>query len=88
MITHKMLNNIHDIWDPLGVIYFAPSDEYKQLTDQIFECINSSMSQEEIFYVLCEVRRLNFNDCQIMENKSCRFVADLIQQIFNLNTPI
>jgi hypothetical protein len=86
MITHKMLNNILDIWDPLGVIYFAPSDEYKQLTDQIYERINSSMSQEEIFCVLREVRKINFNDCQIMDDKSCRFVANLIHQIFNLYT--
>ena len=83
-MSRKMLNTIIDIWDPLNVIYFAPSDEYKQLTDQIFERINSSMNEKEIYNVLCEVREINFNDGQVMDDKSCRFVADLIHQIFNI----
>jgi len=81
MISRQLLNNIFDIWDPLDVMYHAPADEYRQLTDEVFECMNSSMSKEEVFNVVYERGQYYFNDFSRMNEKSCRFIAELIYQI-------
>jgi len=81
MINRQLLNTIFDIWDPLDVMYHAPTDEYRQLTDEVFECINQPMSKEEIFNVVYERGQLYFNDFSRMNEKTCWFIAELIYQI-------
>ena len=81
MISRQLLNTIFDIWDPLDVMYHAPADEYRQLTDEVFERMNPPMSKDEIFNVIYERGQLYFNDFPRMNEKTCRFIAEIIYQI-------
>ena len=62
IMNHEMLNIIFNIWDPSDVMYHAPDDEYRQLTDEVFELIDSSMSREEIFEIVYQKGQNYFND--------------------------
>ena len=81
MINHQLLNIIFDIWDPLDVMYHAPADEYRQLTDEVIERMRPSMSKEEIFHAVHEIGQHYFNSYTRMNEKSCQFIAELIYQI-------
>jgi hypothetical protein len=83
MINHKTLNTIFNVWDPLDVMYHAPMNEYRQLTDEVLERMHPSMTEEKIFNVVYEIGNVHFGDFTRMNEKSCRFISELIYQISN-----
>ncbi|MCL2284846.1 MAG: hypothetical protein FWC32_00610 [Firmicutes bacterium] len=85
MISRQMLNTIFNIWDPMDVMYHAPSDEYRQLTDEVFERLHSSMTKEDIFNVLYERGETHYDIFPRMYEKICGSISELIYQINHMD---
>ena len=83
MISYTVLNNIFNIWDPLEVMYHAPKDEYRQLTQEIFDKLHTNMDYQEVYAVVEKVGSYYFDDFLRMNEKSCKFISELIFEIMN-----
>ncbi len=49
------MNNILNEWDPIGLIIFAPEDEYAKEAEDICKQLNKEMTLEEIANIIYTV---------------------------------
>lgn len=73
----KSIKQVIDEWDPIGLLDFAPDDEYVEECQQIFEnyCNDTNQLGEVIFNIF----KKSFEDSFTKNKEDCIDIAKMIQ---------
>lgn len=73
----KSIKQVIDEWDPIGLLNFAPDDEYDDECQQILEsyCNDTDKLGETIFNIF----KNNFEDSFTFNKENCINIANIIK---------
>ena len=79
----KVVKKAIDEWDPIGLLAFAPDDEYDSESREIVENLSSSISMEEIAELIAKIFAESFNRADITMNR-CIIIANKIYKSIHI----